>query len=218
MSGGVLRKSNLLSRQSLVHLRLNYNPLPRQFYKRDTVDVAKDLLGKLLVRKIDAVVLAGKIVETEAYRAHDDPASHAFRGKTERNSVMFGEPGHAYVYFTYGNHFCLNVTARNHLPAGAILIRALEPIEGIEIMLKNRKVLEITNIASGPGKLTKAMSITIEQNGKDLCSHGELYIANSDSTNYRIRISSRIGIARATGKLWRFFTEGNPHVSRKTAR
>ena len=194
------------------------SPLPRQFYKRDTVDVAKDLLGKLLIRKIDDAVLAGKIVETEAYRAHDDPASHAFRGKTERNSAMFGEPGHAYVYFTYGNHFCLNVTARNHLPAGAILIRAVEPMDGIEIMLRNRQVSELTNIASGPGKLTKAMSITREQNGKDLCSYGELYLANSDSTDCKIGISSRIGIVRATDKLWRFFIEGNPHLSRKAAK
>ncbi len=194
------------------------SPLPRQFYKRDTVDVAKDLLGKLLIRKIGDAILAGKIVETEAYRAHDDPASHAFRGKTERNSAMFGEPGRAYVYFTYGNHFCLNVTARNHLPAGAILIRAVEPIKGIEIMLKNRQVSELTNIASGPGKLTKAMSITREQNGKDLCSYGELYLADSDSIEYKIGISSRIGIVRATDKLWRFFIEGNPHLSRKATK
>lgn len=199
----------------VVHIRLNHNPLSREFYKRDTVEVAKDLLGKLLVRKIDYAVLAGKIVETEAYRAHDDPASHAFRGKTERNSVMFGEPGHAYVYFTYGNHFCLNVTARNHLPAGAILIRAIEPIEGIEVMLKNRQVSEITNIASGPGKLTKAMSITREQNGKDLCNRRELYLVNSDSIDYKVGFSSRIGIVRATDRLWRFFIKGNPHVSRK---
>ena len=197
---------------------MNHIPLPRKFYKRDTVDVARDLLGKLLVRKIDSAMLAGKIVETEAYRAHDDPASHAFRGKTERNGVMFGEPGHAYVYFTYGNHFCLNVTARNHLPAGAVLIRAVEPIAGVESMLKNRQVSENTNIASGPGKLTKAMHITKEQNGKDLCSYGELYLANHDSIGYKIEISSRIGIVRATDKLWRFFIEGNPHVSRKTAR
>jgi DNA-3-methyladenine glycosylase len=129
---------------------------------------------------------------------------------------MFGEQGHAYVYFTYGNHFCLNVTARDSLPAGAILIRAIEPMEGIEEMMQNRKTLVLTNIGSGPGKLTQAMKITKEQNSADLCRKGELYIARSkNKTNSKIGKSSRIGIVRAVEKKWRFFIEGNQHVSRK---
>jgi len=191
-------------------------PLSRQFYCRDTIDVAKDLLGKLLVRDFKGRTLVGRIVETEAYGAHNDPASHAYRGKTERNAAMFGEQGHAYVYFTYGNHFCLNATARDRLPAGAVLIRAIEPMEGIEEMMQNRQTSVLTNISSGPGKLTQAMKITGEQNSADLCTKGELYIARSnDEINSKIGKSSRIVIVRAVDKRWRFFIEENLHVSRK---
>jgi len=191
-------------------------PLSKQFYCRNTTDVAKGLLGKLLVRDLQGKVLVGKIVETEAYGAHNDPASHAYRRKTDRNAVMFGEPGHAYIYFTYGNHFCLNATARDSLPAGAVLIRAIEPTEGIEQMLRNRETSVLTNIGSGPGKLTRAMKITMEQNSADLCRTGELYIAGSnDQTNYKIRRSSRIGIVGGVDKAWRFFISENLHVSKK---
>ncbi len=191
-------------------------PLSKQFYCRNTTDVAKGLLGKLLVRDLQGKVLVGKIVETEAYGAHNDPASHAYRRKTDRNAVMFGEPGHAYIYFTYGNHFCLNATARDSLPAGAVLIRAIEPTEGMEQMLRNRETSVLTNIGSGPGKLTRAMKITMEQNSADLCTAGELYIAGSnDQTNYKIRRSSRIGIVGGVDKAWRFFISENLHVSKK---
>ncbi|HEY4672814.1 MAG TPA: DNA-3-methyladenine glycosylase [Nitrososphaerales archaeon] len=191
-------------------------PLSRQFYCRDTIDVAKDLLGELLVRDFNGRTLVGRIVETEAYGTHNDPASHAYRGKTERNAAMFGEQGHAYVYFTYGNHFCLNATARDNLPAGAVLIRAIEPMEGIEEMMQNRQTSVLTNIGSGPGKITQAMKITREQNFADLCTKGELYIARSnDEINSKIGKSSRIGIVRAVDKRWRFFIEENLHVSRK---
>ncbi|MBM3897977.1 MAG: DNA-3-methyladenine glycosylase [Thaumarchaeota archaeon] len=191
-------------------------PLPRQFYCRNTVAVARDLLGKLLIRDFDGKELVGGIVETEAYGAQNDPASHAYRKRTDRNAVMFGEQGHAYVYFTYGNHFCLNATARDSLLAGAVLIRAMEPIEGVEIMMRNRKTSVLANIASGPGKLTQAMKITREQNSADLCTKGELYIAEADGKiNCRIGRSSRIGIVRALDKKWRFFIKENQHVSRK---
>lgn len=191
-------------------------PLSKQFYCRNTTDVARELLGKLLVRDLQGKVLVGKIVETEAYGAHNDPASHAYRRKTDRNAVMFGEQGHAYIYFTYGNHFCLNATARDSLPAGAVLIRAIEPTEGIEQMLRNRETSVLTNIGSGPGKLTRAMKITMEQNSADLCTTGELYIAGSnDQRNYKIRRSSRIGIVRGVDKAWRFFISENLHVSKK---
>ena len=191
-------------------------PLGRQFYCRDTVEVAKDLLGKLLVREVNGRTLVGRIVETEAYGARNDPASHAYRKKTDRNAVMFGEQGRAYIYFTYGNHFCLNATARDNLPAGAVLIRAIEPLEGIEEMMRNRKTSVLTNIGSGPGKLTQALKITRQQNSADLCTKGELYIARSnDKISSKIGKSSRIGIVRAVDKKWRFFIEENRHVSRK---
>lgn len=190
-------------------------PLSRQFYARDTIEVARDLLGKILAREISGKRLAGMIVETEAYRANDDPASHAYRGITKRNKVMFGEPGHAYVYFTYGNHFCLNVTAKDSLPAGAVLIRAVEPLEGIDVMLRNRNVDRVTDATSGPGKLTKAMNITKEQNGMDVCQAGELYVRSSERVKrFKIGSSSRIGIANGTDKQWRFFINGNIYVSR----
>ena len=194
------------------------NPLARQFYHRDTIEVARDMLGKILIRKMNGERLSGMIVETEAYRAGDDPASHAFRGMTERNKVMFGEPGHAYVYFTYGNHFCLNITAKDRLPAGAVLIRAVEPLEGLETMLRNRNVGRITDTTSGPGKLTKAMSITREHDGTDVCKVGELYVGyDIEPRKFIIRSSSRIGIANGTDKQWRFFIRSNPYVSRKTS-
>ena len=194
-------------------------PLNRQFYCRNTVDVAKDLLGMLLVRDSNGKVLVGKIVETEAYGAHNDPASHAYKKKTDRNAIMLGEQGHVYIYFTYGNHFCLNATARNSLPAGAVLIRAIEPIEGIEQMFINRKTSVFTNIGSGPGKLTQAMKITREHNSADLCRTSEIYIARSnDKTNYKIKKSPRIGIVRGVDKAWRFLISENLHVSRKLKR
>ena len=132
--------------------------LSQEFYHRDTIDVAKDLLGKIIVRVIRGKILSGMIVETEAYRSKDDPGSHAYRGMTERNRVMFGEVGRSYVYFTYGNHYCLNLVAKDDsTAAGAALIRAIEPLHGIELMRKFRKISDIYNLTSGPGKLTKAL-------------------------------------------------------------
>ena len=143
-------------------------PVPRRFYNRDTLIVAPELLGKLLVRRESSGLLVGKIVETEAYRGVDDPASHSYRGKTPRNAVMFGAPGIAYVYFTYGNHYCLNAVTEDEGTPAAVLIRAVEPLEGVDLMMRNRGVEKLTEVGSGPGKLTKALQITREQNGCDL--------------------------------------------------
>jgi len=142
--------------------------LAREFYNRDTVCVARELLGKTLVRKIGRQKLSGIITETEAYKGKNDPASHASRKMTERNKVMFGQIGKTYVYFTYGNHFMLNAVAKNEKSnAGAVLIRSIEPQEGIKLMIKNRKTNIILNLTNGPGKLTQAMNITKEQNNID---------------------------------------------------
>jgi len=191
--------------------------IPREFYNRDTVNVAKDMLGKILVRVITGRILSGVIVETEAYRSTDDPASHSYRGKTERNSVMFGDVGHAYVYFTYGNHYCLNIVAKNNsTPAGAVLIRAIEPIEGIKQMQQFREIDDIYNLTSGPGKLTKALNITKKQNGVDMTKKGEMYILNGKKIDEpSILASPRIGIRMALDKQWRFFIADNKFVSRK---
>lgn len=191
--------------------------IERKFYSRNTIDVAKDLLGKILVRIIDGKVISGAIVESEAYRSTDDPASHSYRGKTERNSVMFGEVGHAYVYFTYGNHYCLNIVAKEDTtPAGAVLIRAIEPIEGVSFMRRYRKTSDPYNLTSGPGKLTQALKVTKRQNGVDVTKKEELYVVNGKHIDEsEIVATSRIGIRVALDKPWRFHIADNEFVSKK---
>ncbi|NMJ87656.1 MAG: DNA-3-methyladenine glycosylase [Thaumarchaeota archaeon] len=191
--------------------------ITREFYNRNTIVVAKDLLGKILVRVVGDKILSGIIVESEAYSSIDDPASHSYKGKTERNNVMFGEVGHAYVYFTYGIHYCLNIVAKEHnIPAGAVLIRAIEPIEGIEQMQKFRKTNDLYNLTNGPGKLTKALNVTKKQNGVDVVKKYEIYILiGREIDNSSIIATSRIGISTALDKQWRFLITGNKFVSRR---
>lgn len=189
--------------------------LQKSFYNHPTVQVAKDLLGKNLVREIEGKLLIGKIVETEAY-THDDPASHAYKGERNANKSLFGPVGHAYVYFTYGNHFCFNVVAKvPNVSAGGVLIRALEPIEGIEIMQELRPGKKIKDLTNGPGKLTQAFAITKELNGIDLMQKGPLYLTEGEVIpEENIVATKRIGISRAQDKLWRFCIEENQFVSR----
>ncbi|MFM7797227.1 MAG: DNA-3-methyladenine glycosylase [Candidatus Nitrosotenuis sp.] len=178
--------------------------LSRKFYKQDTVQVAQDLLGKILVRRIGRATLTGIITETEAYRHDDDPASHACSGMTTRNQAMFGDVGHAYVYFTYGMYHCVNVVARDkEFLAGAVLIRALQPKSGILTMKKNRKTDDIENLTSGPGKLTIALGITKKQYGEDLVKSKSLYIIDGIKPK-KIISSSRIGIRNGLDKKWNF--------------
>ncbi len=189
------------------------------FYSRATPTAARELLGKKLVRVVKRggrlARLAGKIVETEAYGSKDDRASHAWAGQTRRNSVMFGDPGRAYVYFTYGNHFCVNVSARPRMEAaGAVLIRAVEPIEGVEIMKQFRPVADYLSLASGPGKLTRALNITSLLDGTNMTDpESVLHIEHGESPS-QIISTPRIGISRATGKRWRFLDSASSHVSR----
>ena len=179
-------------------------PLSRKFYARDTVKVARELLGKILIRRIGDSTISGIITETEAYRFNDDPASHAFRGMTERNKAMFGEVGKAYVYFTYGMYYCVNAVARSSsFDAGAVLIRALDPKEGIKKMIRNRKTNEITNLTSGPAKLTQALKITKKHYGVDLTKDSELIIKEG-ITKRKIFVNQRIGIKNGVNKLWNF--------------
>jgi DNA-3-methyladenine glycosylase len=196
------------------------NCLPGSFYRRPTKVVARDLVGKKLVRtaRKDGQIfrLAGRIVETEAYGYSDDSASHAHMGPTPRNMVMFGDVGRAYVYFSYGNHFCVNVSARSsRVHAGAVLIRGLEPVDGIEMMKKLRHVSDIFSLTSGPGKLTQALGIAAALNGIDMTStESELYIV-SDIMPAHVVTTQRIGITRATKKEWRFLDPSSPYISRK---
>ncbi|HXX05419.1 MAG TPA: DNA-3-methyladenine glycosylase [Candidatus Bathyarchaeia archaeon] len=182
------------------------SPLPRSFYKRDTVDVAQDLLGKMLVRRIGNKIISGIIIETEAYRYKDDPASHTFGGKTERNKAMFGEVGRAYVYFTYGMHYCVNAVAKDSKSeAGAVLIRSLLPKEGLDYMIKQRKTSVISNLTNGPAKLTQALHISKDQYGEDLTRISNLFITNGNKIKKsEIDARTRIGINKATDKLWNF--------------
>jgi DNA-3-methyladenine glycosylase len=182
--------------------------------------VARDLVGKKLVRIIrkDGLIfrLAGTIVETEAYGYSDDLASHACMGPTERNMVMFGGVGRAYIYFTYGNHFCVNVSARSdRVEAGAVLIRGLEPIEGIKMMMKLRPVDNVFSLTSGPGKLTQALGIASALNGADMTRpQSELHI-EFGSKPARVLATQRIGITRSIEKEWRFLDPSSPYISRK---
>ena len=178
--------------------------LPRKFYMRNTIHVAKELLGKTLVRRVGKQTLTGIIVETEAYMGKNDPASHAARKKTERNKAMFGQVGRSYVYFTYGMHYCLNVVAKkDEDESGAILIRSIQPQEGIKIMIKNRKTDIISNLSNGPGKLTQAMKITTKQYNVDLTRNSTLFISDGIKPT-KILAKPRIGIKVGIDKPWNF--------------
>ncbi|MDE1764912.1 MAG: DNA-3-methyladenine glycosylase [Thaumarchaeota archaeon] len=180
--------------------------LPRSFYCRDTISVAQDLLGKTLVRKVNGIPISGIISETEAYGYKDDPASHSFPGRTERNKAMFGDVGKAYVYFTYGMHYCVNAVAKDaESEAGAVLMRALVPTTGIDFMMRQRKTDSISNLTSGPAKLTQALKITKAQYGEDLTKISQLYITDGMKVRKSmIEPRPRIGIKRATDNLWNF--------------
>ncbi|MGB2769109.1 MAG: DNA-3-methyladenine glycosylase [Candidatus Zixiibacteriota bacterium] len=187
--------------------------LGRRFYDRPTLRVARELLGKYLVVQKDGHSLSGKIVETEAYVGFKDPASHAHRGMTPRNEVMFGDPGYAYVYITYGIHHCLNlVTEREGYPA-AVLIRALEPVDGLELMKKRRGRRKLRDLTSGPAKLCQALGIDRKLNGANLCSDN-IFVVDQGEVAGKIGCSGRIGIKEGKKKKWRFFIKGNQCVSR----
>lgn len=180
--------------------------LARSFYERDTTDVARDLLGKILVRKIDGQIVSGVIVETEAYRYKDDPASHTYGGMTERNKAMFGQVGRAYVYFTYGMHYCVNAVARSHdYEAGAVLIRSLVPRQGIDFMSRRRKTSDISNLTNGPAKLTQALKITKKEYGEDLTKRSNLFVLDGlEIKKSEIFAGPRVGIKKANDKMWNF--------------
>ena len=186
---------------------------PRRFFSRYTPDVAREVLGFVLVRKLGTKELSGRIVEVEAYRGRDDPGSHAYRGMTKRTEVMFGEAGHAYVYFTYGNHWCLDITTEVKGEPGAVLIRALEPLNGTEEMRSRRRLEELTDLTSGPGKLTKAMDIDGSLNGEDLLLSKRLYLLEGKADE-EIITSERIGLRLGAETKWRFYLKGNSFVSR----
>jgi DNA-3-methyladenine glycosylase len=192
-----------------------HQPLPYQFYNRPTVEVAKGLLGKYLIRDLGNELLIGRIVETEAYLGIDDAAAHSSIGRTKRTEILFGEPGRGYIYQLRGHHLLNAVTEGIGIPT-CVLIRAAEPIQGIETMRQFRgfKITVDTQLMNGPGKLCKALQINMSHYGIDLTStNSPLYLAEGGIYDFQIETSTRIGITKATDKPWRFMVKGNPFVS-----
>jgi DNA-3-methyladenine glycosylase len=195
-------------------------PLSRTFYDRDPRRVCRELLGKVLVRRERSQVLAARIVEVEAYLGEDDPAAHSFAGRTMRNAVLFGPPGYAYVYFIYGNHYCLNVSCLPDGVPGGILFRALEPLAGVKEMARSRHVTinstrDLRKLTSGPGRLAEAFGITRERdNGKDLTSaRSDLFIVDDGYRVQHVLTTARIGITKAAALPLRYLIAGNEFVS-----
>ncbi len=199
-------------------------PLDRAFFARKPRPVARELLGKVLVRGGAKPRLAARIVEVEAYLGKNDPASHSYAGKTARNAVLFGPPGYAYVYFIYGNHYCLNVSCERDGKAGGVLFRAVEPLRGIEEMARARKIevhgpRDLIRLTSGPGRMAEAFGITrTRDNGGDLTSPDSgLWIGDDGFHARNIKTTPRIGISKAADKRLRYILAGNAFVSgRKT--
>jgi len=196
---------------------MHLKKLPRSFYLQPTLKVARELLGLFLVRRSGRRKLIGRIVEVEAYLGSKDPASHAYRGRTPRNDVMFWKGGHLYVYFTYGMHFCSNVVTGNEGMAHAVLLRAIEPVEGIDHMRHNRKHLKKRGsdlLCGGPARLCRAFSIGRKENGTDLCRN-TIWIARDLHQRKRPGIvrSTRVGITVAKQHQWRFYLKDNLFVS-----
>ncbi len=186
--------------------------LERAFYERPTVEVARDLLGQVLVSVTPGGRTAGRIVETEAYLGANDPASHAARLRTGRVEAMWGEPGIAYVYRSYGIHAMLNVVTEPVGETGAVLIRALEPVIGVDLMRARRGLDDERLLCSGPGKLCQALGIALEMHGTDLVTSDRLWVAPGETPS-EVSTSGRIGISRGQAHPWRYWITGNPHVS-----
>jgi DNA-3-methyladenine glycosylase len=179
----------------------------------DTIELARFLVGKMLVHDLRGQRTSGRIVETEAYPV-GDAAGHAFRGKTERNAPLYLARGHAYVYLIYGMYYCLNVSSERLGIGAGVLVRALEPFEGIDRMKERRSSSSVRDLARGPGRLAVAMAIDLRYNGVDLCTDPSLWLGESDS-EYRgvVSATTRIGLSRERGRPWRFYERGSIFVS-----
>jgi len=215
---------NVMPRKPSKQKRTTSRLLSRSFFNRDPRRVARELLGKLVVRRKGRKLLAGRIVEVEAYLGANDLAAHAAAGRTARNEVLFGPPGHAYVYFIYGVHYCLNVSCLPDGEAGGVLIRALEPVAGIDRMARARgledlnleSVRDLRKLTSGPGRLSEALGITRPRdNGKDVVSRrSDLQVVDDGFRGGKIVVTPRIGIVKSAGLPLRYVLEGNEFVSR----
>lgn len=200
---------------------LKTTKLGKNFYKRELLTVAKELLGKKIVKKEGNRILSGLIVETEAYDGKIDEAAHSFKGRTPRTEIMFKEGGYFYVYFTYGAHHCCNVVTGDEGHGTAVLLRAVEPVDGIDTMafrrFGRRKITEKEkfNLTSGPGKLCQAFKIDRSFSGLDLTGEKMFLVNGKKIKEDEIGVSKRIGITRSVDLPWRFFIKNNPYLSRK---
>ena len=195
------------ARQKVRVRRLRRSELPIE-----TIELARFLIGKTLVHDLPHVRLSGRIVETEAYIV-GDAASHAFRGLTPRNKSLFLDRGHAYVYFIYGSHYMLNISGQRKGIGEGVLLRGLEPLEGIEWMQRHRHTKSLTELSLGPGRLAAAMQITRSLDGLDMCAKSPLWLGTAARPTGRIGVSVRIGITQEAHRLLRFYERGNPFVS-----
>lgn len=192
----------------------NRKVLPKQFYLQPTLDVARQLIGKLFEHRSNDGVISGRIVEVEAYH-ETEPASHTYRGRTGRNEVMFRDGGYLYVYFTYGMHYCMNVVTEGSGTGAAVLIRAVEPLDGLEWIIRNRGDRHtLHNLTNGPAKVCEAFGIDRSHNGLPLSGPAVRILETPAVPSSQIEISRRIGISRATELEWRFALKDNPFVSR----
>ena len=216
------READHRSADKMIQACNQLTALPPSFYDRDPRRVSRELLGKVLVRRDGNQPRKGRIVEVEAYMGNGDPAAHSFSGRTERNSALFGPPGRAYVYFIYGNHWCFNVSCMADGIGGGVLFRAVEPLEGIDVMARSRHMKldgprSLRLLTSGPGRLARAFDITRERdNNKDLTSSAsDLWIGDDGYQPRRVAITTRIGITKAAERPLRYIVAGNPFVSGK---
>lgn len=193
------------------------HPLSRATLPSDTAELAKYLIGKTIVRKIGRHSLSGRIVETEAYPP-GDASGHAYRGQTARNRSLFKEKGFAYVYFIYGTSFMLNVTAEDPGVGAGVLLRAIEPLDGVLLMKRLRKTDKLLDLARGPGRLAAALKIDRRMDGVDLCANGPLWLGTAVRETGEISMSVRIGISREVHRPLRFFEAGSPFVSGPSVR
>ena len=191
------------------------DPLPREFYRRPALDVAPALLGQLLLSESPDGVVAVSLTEVEAYEGASDPASHAFRGRTPRNAVMFGPGGHAYVYFTYGMHFCVNLVCGEEGTASAVLLRAGRVIEGEALALARRGRGPARDLARGPARLCQALGITRAMDGTDVCApRGALRVMPApEADGTAVTAGPRVGVSSAGDWPWRFWLSADPTVS-----
>ena len=199
----------------LGHRRPQGNPLPREFYEVPALELAHNLLGKLLLSNIDGQCTSGLIVETEAYLSSNDPASHTARGKTPRTAIQWGAGGFTYVYLIYGMYHCLNIVSDRKGTAGCVLLRALEPMHGVATMHRRRPTAKSKiDLCNGPGKLTSALGINLQHNAADLTLKNLCIFNTQECATFNIARSSRIGITEGFELPYRLYIDNNPYVSK----